>query len=137
MADELAVTPEGVNAMDALELGIGITSVTLLCAYTIAGPPAPVVTETVTASRRAADCDLRQRSVGRAEAGERAKLRGPMLIGIKNRETLLERELDLTRDGWMLKCQGLGVVSGRKNTPIYYGFQMKDGKAFVVHESQN
>ena len=60
-----------------------------------------------------------------------------MLIGIKNRETLLERELDLTRDGWVLKCQGLGVVSGRKNTPIYYGFQMEDGKAFVVHESQN
>ena len=35
--------------MDALELGTGITSVTLLCASTIAGPPAPVVTVTVTA----------------------------------------------------------------------------------------
>ena len=59
---------------------------------------------------------------------------GVLLVGIGKFKKVEDNQPTNRKNGWVLKCEGLGIASGGNDTWIWYGIQTRGGDTYVSME---
>jgi hypothetical protein len=69
------------------------------------------------------------------EMAEEQHTSGSLLVGIKGKKLVTDNQPTSKKNGWVLKCEGVAVVSGSGgNQAIYYGIKNEGGDSYVLYE---